>query len=182
MKSRTIVAPSGERWVIALRWLPWSPRWRGLRLSRQERQRDTQPTESTESTESSSRWDWLDLADPFVMFDEGCLPVFGIALGIALVAGAILFVVPIFIFVAEITIVILAVVIGVVLRVVFRRPWLIDAVSSGGAPTELVWAVVGYRRSREAIDEIARQLEAGQEMPVAADATLVGSRALAKSS
>lgn len=173
MKRRTIKSPSGQRWVITLRWLPWSPRWRGFKRSRNQQEREAKPTEG------GSRWDWLELADPLVMFDEGCLPVVGIALGIALVAGSFLLVVPFFVFVVEILIVILAVVVGVVVRVVFRRPWLIDAVSKDGAESELVWAVVGYRRSREVIDEIARQIEVGVKTPLVADAKLAGQRTIA---
>lgn len=50
------------------------------------------------------------------------------------------------------------VVVGVVL---FLRPWRVTA-ETGGPPAErLEWRVKGWRRSRRAVDEVARELSSG---------------------
>ena len=48
---------------------------------------------------------------------------------------------------------------GLALRILFGRPWLVEARSVGG---ELAWRVRGVRRSRRAIEAIARALERGE--------------------
>jgi hypothetical protein len=52
---------------------------------------------------------------------------------------------------------------GLVLRIVFRRPWLVRARSERG---ELEWRVRGALRSRKAIHEVARALERGERTVV----------------
>ncbi len=69
--------------------------------------------------------------------------------------------VPVAVLFALVDLLILAVValLGVVGKVVFRRPWVVEAVTDRGKRHE--WRVVGWRRSGERCRQIAGQLEAG---------------------
>jgi hypothetical protein len=88
-----------------------------------------------------------------------------------LVVIAILFVLPVFIFIVEVLIVVVVMVGAIAIRTLFRRPWLVDAVADDGARD--TWKVVGYFRSRTVVDEIARLLTIGAATPVVPDATLI---------
>jgi hypothetical protein len=93
------------------------------------------------------------------------------------VLTAIFWVVPLFIFVVEVVIVLIAVLVIFALRLVFRRPWLVDAASRDGQPgKEFVWAVVGLNRAAQTVDEVAIQLEAGTATPIVTTGKLVASR------
>jgi hypothetical protein len=52
---------------------------------------------------------------------------------------------------------------GLIGRLVFRRPWIVEATSTGRPPQTLVWKVPGWRRSGRLIDEITEALAAGQD-------------------
>jgi hypothetical protein len=79
----------------------------------------------------------------------------GIAFGIvlALVIGVLIVVLlPFILFILEIPLVL-------ALVFVVRRLWIVEAVSGSGE--KRAWKVRGWRRSRRAVDEVARELEAG---------------------
>ena len=59
---------------------------------------------------------------------------------------------------------------ALLMRVLFRQPWIVDAVADDG--THLAWKVVGSLRSRGVVDEVAGQLRMGTREPRAADAVL----------
>jgi hypothetical protein len=84
---------------------------------------------------------------------------------------AVFFVIPAFVLLLEVVIVALLVISAIALRVLFRQPWLVDAVADEG--TRLAWKVVGYRRSRRVVEEVAAQLQRGIAEPRVPDATLV---------
>ena len=122
------------------RWLPWKPRLR-------------RPPD-------------VDVPlDAIGFIDE--LPAF-VAVVIA-VAGAALFlffIVPLLITLAEVLLLGLLVALGVLVRVLLRRPWIVDAVRLDRTE-RLSWKVVGWRRSGEVVDAVAGQLAAGQATPAA---------------
>lgn len=98
----------------------------------------------------------------------GDLPVIGVVLlGVALVlfaVGFVLLVVPILVFVIEATLIVLIVGVGVAGRVLFRRPWTVEARrGEGGAVHE--WKVVGWRASGELVGTVADRLRAGVVPP-----------------
>lgn len=62
----------------------------------------------------------------------------------------------------ELSIVIVAGLVGLISRVVFRRPWTVFA-RSGDQQFE--YPVVGYLNSRRRIDELAGRLSSGAELP-----------------
>lgn len=119
------------------------------------------------------RWyDWIDIGEPFAWFDEGLGGfVTAIFLVVVLVAAA-LFVLPVFVFIVEVVIVALVVVAGIGLRVLLRRPWLVDAYLVEDRRTHFTWKVVGLRRTRGVMEAVALQLRAGVAVPQVAGAEL----------
>ena len=62
----------------------------------------------------------------------------------------------------ELSIVILVALVGLISRVVFRRPWTVFAKSGD---QQLTYPVVGYFNSKRRIDELATQLSSGAQLP-----------------
>ena len=56
-----------------------------------------------------------------------------------------------------------AVLIGVIGRVMFRRPWRVEAVEVAGS--RHVWNVVGFRAAGRRVDEIAAAVASGGSLP-----------------
>jgi hypothetical protein len=56
---------------------------------------------------------------------------------------------------------VLALTVGIVAKVLFRRPWRVEAISEAGARHDS--RVVGFGKAAEARDELARSLEAGRD-------------------
>lgn len=137
--SRAVSSPDGNRWYVRRVWLPWRPKWRGKR-------------------QMPDRLG--DLADP-----AGCLPesVEDVVLLLAAVVVVVLFFVfvwPLLLVVFELFLLVLLVLLGVLARVVFRRPWIVEATPATG-PGRLRWKVVGWRRSGEVVELVAAQLGTG---------------------
>ena len=142
----TVTAFDGREWRVGRRWVPW--RWRMRR-----------PVEGAG-----------DLADGAGCLAEGLDGILGaIAVAIAVVLF-VLFVVPVLIALVELTILALLVLLGVAVRIVLRRPWIIDARPGGSVGLPLSWKVVGWRRSGEVIQEVAAQLSAGPNVIAPRDA------------
>jgi hypothetical protein len=162
MKQVVIKDPNGLRWIVRRRWLPWSIRWRGPDRKRKEAGEDS---------------GWLhvfDFADPLLWFDEapgGFILI--LALVLAAVVG-ILFVLPFFVLIVEILLVALVATLGIVFRIVFRRPWLVETFAEEGAyQKHFIWKVTGVQRSGVVVDQVAEQIRAGIPIPTPTDATLV---------
>jgi hypothetical protein len=66
---------------------------------------------------------------------------------------------PLVIFVVELLLLALAVLLGLIARTVFRRPWAIDAFAADG--THLRWKVVGWRAATAKVDEVTASLSHG---------------------
>lgn len=162
MKAVTVSDAEGRAWRVEVRWLPWAPRWRGPR----PRGRQKEP--------GDTRWyDWLDFAEPLAWFDEGLAGFVTAIVLVMLLVMAVLFVLPAFILLVEFLIVVLVVAAAVVIRVLFRRPWIVDAFPVDNAAAHLVWKVVGTGRAKETVDIVAQQLASGIEVPQAPGADLV---------
>ena len=125
MKQVRVTDPSGRDWVVRRRWLPWSVRWRGpLRPRKKQKKESTDPG-----------WlDFLDFGEPFLDFDEGFGGFVAVVVVIFLVVVGVLLVFPLFIFIVELLLVMLVVAAALVARVLFRRPWLVDALTVEGKP------------------------------------------------
>jgi hypothetical protein len=148
-----VTAPDGGEWRVRRLWAPrlqgetlWARAWRKVRRGARRS---------------------ADLAD---VPDPGCL-VDGLeGLAIALTVLAVVLVVvlvgiPLLLALLDIVLILLLTALGIGARVVFRRPWIVEAV--GPDEVRRTWRVVGWRASREAVDDIADALAHGQPPPPA---------------
>ncbi len=112
--------------------------------------------------------------------DPGCAPDVGEAIlvfivAIVVVLFLIFFGIPFLIALGELLIVLALAVAGLVGRVLFRRPWTVDAVSPDGEHT--MWSVVGWGASGAARQFIADRLASAGTVPTDSevDAVVLGS-------
>ena len=117
--------------------LPWTPRW---------------------------RWPWprpprgdTTSAGNILVPDE---MIFAALLAIVVV---VLFVLPLFILLVEVVFVAVLVIGAIALRLLFRQPWLVDAVADDG--THMTWKVIGYNNSRRVVEQIGSLLSKGVTSP-----------------
>jgi hypothetical protein len=90
----------------------------------------------------------------------------GIVIGIALVLLALLVVVvgfPVLIAVLDLALLLVLTLLGMLARVLFRRPWEIEVRDDDGHRT--TWRVVGWRASARKLDEIEQLLRIGLPLP-----------------
>lgn len=158
MNSVSVGDPRARQWRVAVRMLPWKPRWRGL-----GRRDYPQPSSADAPDEPRAPRHWYSAFDFLDIFEGWVLVVAAVVL--------ILLVLPLFIFIVEVLIVAVLLTIGVLIRVLFRQPWLVDARANDG--TSLSWKVVGYARSRRVVQEVASLLSKGVAEPRVMDAELV---------
>lgn len=146
MAAKTVVDPAGRTWKVRRRWVHRTPSWRGPKGDRA-----------------------LDLLDGADLAGEGAeLPLVGVimfAIAALLVAVlAVVFVIPALIFVGELALVLAAVGLGVLGRVLFRRPWTVEArvdgTNQGGG-----WKVTGWRASGDLLNSVAERLGATGQLP-----------------
>jgi hypothetical protein len=137
---RTVTAPDGATWQVKRHWISRRPKWR-----RHGRQLDRAV-------------DVGDVADVGLsLFDD--TPFAWIFVIIAAIA-ILLFVTGIFALIIEILLIVIAVLGTLVAKVLFRRPWYVEASSTGHRRR---WAVVGWKRTNEVMDELVRSIEAGTD-------------------
>lgn len=89
--------------------------------------------------------------------------------GLVVVAAmaAVLVLIPLLFFGVELIVLGAVLAAGVIGRVLLRQPWVIEARSSDPLTSgrELEWRVIGWRKSRKLIDQVAADLAAGREPP-----------------
>lgn len=94
---------------------------------------------------------------------DGCLDVGdGIvaALLLLVIAGVVIFVIlPALVAIVDVTVLVVLAIGGLIARVCFRRPWLIDA--RDGTGRVLRWRVVGWKASAKRVEDIRHLLAAG---------------------
>jgi hypothetical protein len=100
--------------------------------------------------------------------DPGCLEILGEGIGVAIavvvvVAFLIFVAIPVVFALLDLVIVLLLALLGILARIVFRRPWVVEARADDGAIS--TWRVVGWTASRERCTEIAQLLAAGVTPP-----------------
>jgi hypothetical protein len=96
--------------------------------------------------------------DPEVL---GEFPAFLAAL--AAIALLVLVLIPLLLFGIELLILALLIAAGAIARAALGRPWVVYAAPAGENPATRAWEVRGWRRSEEAVDELAAQIAAGSE-------------------
>lgn len=134
--SRTVSSPDGNRWYVRRVWLPWRPKWRGRRKKPELRVNDR------------------------VEDAAGCLFDWDVLLVIVALLVAVFFAWPLLLALAELAVLGLLALLGVLARVILRRPWIVEATPATG-PGRWRWKVVGWRRSGEVVELVAAQLGTG---------------------
>jgi hypothetical protein len=147
-----VIAPDGARWRVRRRWLGGrrGPRWRGMSVG----------------DVGGSVFDLIGAGG------DSLLGVIGFAFALAAaVALIVFFLLPLAILAVELLVFLVVVGLGVAARIVFRRPWLLEA--SDGVMTRR-WVVSGWGASRAALAEIAAGLERGDALVLPSAAVASG--------
>lgn len=136
------VGADDQVWSVRRRWVPhrhgigWRARFRGRLLRRRSK----------------------GLADGL----DGLGAVDDLLVGIAILVAAVLLVLfgwPLLMLALDLVWLVAAVAIGIVARVVFRRPWQVEAIDAAGSRS--TWEVVGFRAAGRKRDEVVELIEAG---------------------
>jgi len=143
---------SGQNWVVRRRWAPRLGQDTAFgRLRRRMR---------------ALRRRARGLGEGIDAVPDGCVDVEALVIAVVVVVVVVLavfFVIPFLVALVDLVVVLLLALLGVMARVVFRRPWVVDARADDG--TVLTWKVVGWRASGQRRDEIAQMLAAGITPP-----------------
>lgn len=149
MRTAAAVSPAGVEWSVRV---VWEPRWRALARRtggwRRRRGKGGGP--------DLPDLPWLSALDG----PEGCLV--GIVAWLAVIVGGLLFwwlLLPLLLLFLDLLVIVILLAIGVVARVLFRRPWTVRANASTGETVTV--NVVGWRRALRRRDELAEQLRHG---------------------
>jgi hypothetical protein len=148
--TRTVTAPDGTSWTVGPRWSST----KGVRLPRRQRH----------GRDDSRSFDPCDVG---FLFDDFVAMLLA-AIAFVVVVLLLVFVVwPLLALAVELLVAALLLVAGLIGRVVFGRPWTVEAKSSAGEVR--TWQVRGYGAMRRTVREVSEQLAAGWE-PAPADA------------
>ncbi len=102
-----------------------------------------------------------------VVDGSGCLPdldgILFFLLALVLLVLFVVFVLPLLVVAVEVLLGLVVVLLGVVAKVVFRRPWAIDAFGADG--THLRWKEVGWRATTRKVDEVVTALQQDRLAP-----------------
>ncbi len=144
-------SPDGRRWRIRRRWVP---RLGVERVLAWVRHLPTAKARRASGGGADARG-WTPLAEIDVVAAAGLV----VAVLLVAVVVALVVVLPLLFVLVDLAILAVVALLGIVGKVVFRRPWVVEAVTDRGKRHE--WRVVGWRHSGERCHEIARSLEAG---------------------
>jgi hypothetical protein len=155
-KSRTVTGPDGRAWNVRRLLLPRRPRWKGRRSG--------EPGEKRSKSARAGDW-WQTFDSISSLGDLGELGGVGAAIAaIALVALLFVFawfvLFPALFLLLDLIIILLIAAGGVAVRVLFRRPWKIEARTEGPHESHH-WGVVGLRASADAVHTVADAIAAG---------------------
>jgi hypothetical protein len=182
-RSQTIVAPDTRVWTVRRVLLPRPPRWKGKPITwgrskdgtatntnsadrtKDARERDESSMWRDDRVSDSGwrgAWEGLEFAG-----DIGdALPA--VAVAIFAVAAMVLFftfawfvVFPVLFFLGDLLLILLIAAGGVAVRMLFRRPWKIEAHTVEPPQESHTWGVVGLRGSNEAVKTVAYSLSRG---------------------
>lgn len=146
--AESVTAPDGRKWIVRRRWMPrlgHESLW--TRFSRRLRQT-------------------LRRAEDGADLDPGCAAEIGegivAAVAVILFALALFYVViPLLVAIFDLLILLVLALLGALARVLFRRPWTVEARADDG--TTLTWRVIGWRATHERCVQAAQRLQAGIE-------------------
>jgi len=109
----------------------------------------------SEPRTKDSWWPWGRLIDPVALWPSDAGWLIAIAGVIALAVLVVLLAIPLLIFAAQAVWVFVLVLCGVFVRVLFGRPWTVEAATDGEART---WKIFGFRNSGRALVAVDLQL------------------------
>jgi len=142
---------TGVEWTVRRRWLP-----RSSLPSLRERLRERRARSAERRGTGDSHW-W-DVFDVPAVDDSFTAVVLSLAvvalLGLVVVVGL-----PLLVTLIDLAVLVVATIGAVIARVVFRRPWIVEARSARGDVYEL--HIVGWRAAGEAVRSLARDLQHG---------------------
>lgn len=141
-RGNVVTAPDGARWLVRRRWLdrPLPNLRRRFQAGRKEELEDA-TVEGLFSTYIDGGWWAIALAAAVLLIVFVLLPLLGVAL--------------------ELIALIFVLCSGVAGRVVFGRPWTVEAVTRDGGGRSVSFPVKGWHRAGEAAAELAREIAAG---------------------
>jgi hypothetical protein len=156
VSGRTVTTPTDETWRVRRLWVPrmrgetlWSRVWRKIRPA------------------GRRLGDVADAGDGCFIDIEEVVIILVIIVAVVLLAFV---VVPLLLVLLDVLILLLLLVLGLAARVLFRRPWVVEA--TGAGPYRHTWRVVGWRASGEKVDDVANLLEHGYPLPPDHDTSL----------
>jgi hypothetical protein len=159
MAKRTVMTPGGEVWHVRRL---WAPRLQQERLWTRLRRRMGRTGRAAGDLAGTPDIGFLDL------FDDA-FAVIGLVIAAVVVVVVLAFVVvPLLVALLDLLVVVVVSLLGLAGRVMFRRPWVVEAVASDGH--RCTWRIVGRQESRAAVDAIAAAFAHGHTPPPAADA------------
>jgi hypothetical protein len=148
--ARTVTTPSGETWRVRRL---WAPRLRGESLLGRAWRRARGAVRRGDLSDVPDAGCAVDLADELAI----------VVVAVVAVLVLVFFVVPLLVALIDLVILVVLTLLGIVARVLFRRPWVVEATAPDRS--RLRWRIVGWRASREAVDEIADALAHGHRPP-----------------
>jgi hypothetical protein len=179
-RRRTVTDPRGREWTVRRVLLPRPPRWKGP----QPRRRNGREREDRGGSWGLESLDGMSgLGEIGDALGGVGAAIVAILLVIALLTFAWLVLFPALFFLADLLVLVLIAAGGVAVRVLFRRPWKIEATAPAvvepvevdlerdfwAGPAEPVtpppetrtWGVVGLRASADAVDAVADAIQRG---------------------
>ena len=147
---QSVTDPDGRPWTVGIRWLPRKPHWIGWGARGGKRQ--------------DREWGWLDGFDPSIGLDFADGP--GALVAVVVITATLFlvwfFVLPVAILALDLLFLLLLAAFGIATRLLFRRPWIVEATTPGEQHQR---PVVGYRASKEMVDETARTIQLSGTLP-----------------
>jgi hypothetical protein len=140
LRDSTVTAPNGNHWQVRRRWMDRSlPNLRDrFRESREEMALEGGLDALSGVDAFDSPWVAIAVAVGALLLFIVLLPLIGIAL--------------------ELIVLLVLLWSGIVGRVVLRRPWIVQAINLDDAEQSTIFAVKGWRRSGQAIEELAKAI------------------------
>ena len=149
IRSQTVRARDGGLWRIRRHWAR-RPRLRGPAFARR----------------GSELWEHVDGEHSQKSSPFNLLGLDEISIAILVVLALIFVVIPLLLFAFEALILVpLLVALGVLGRVLFRRPWMVEAARVEPKGEVVVWKVVGWGASDRAADQMAGMIRATSGVP-----------------
>jgi hypothetical protein len=123
-------------------WMPRGPTWLGLLLPKRKQ---------AAKRKRATFWEIVDIPAA----DEGGVVI---AIGIVALIALIVVGVPVLVFVFDLAILGILLVLGVIARVLFRRPWIVEAATDGPSSFRRRWPVTRWGASERALDRVAERI------------------------